>query len=67
MPFLSALSANGLVGIFSFQQGWFGSHAVERIASGTCDGGGFHWRSSLQKMMGKSEPLVGKEKEPFLC
>lgn len=46
-PSLHSLQMAWWILFFSFQQGWFWSHAVERIVSGTCDGGDFHWRSSL--------------------
>lgn len=48
-PSLHSLQMAWWILFFSFQQGWFWSHAVERIVSGTCDGGDFHWRSSLNR------------------
>lgn len=53
---------------FSFPQGWFGIHAIERIASWTCGGMIFRWHLPLEKIMRKLEPLaVEKEKEFFIC
>lgn len=70
-PSLSALLPNIFCiffFFFSFQQGWFGIHDVERLASWTCGGMIFRWRLPLERIMRKWEPLaVEKEKESFLC
>lgn len=47
--------------LFSFQQGCFGSHDVERIASGTCDGGDISLALTMIENHEKIGAISGRE------